>query len=176
MFNLFGSAGLAAGLVAGHRRLAAAGTGAHLLFHDLADHIAGALADDLTAHVAPILLDHVAICIGDLIHHMGRDQIAAVDGCGSGAHLQRGDGHCLAKGRGGQLHFAQLVGLIILHEARLTGQVHAGAAGKAKGIEVVIERSGSQRAGPAGIVDIAALTRRASASVMVPWALWPAQW
>ena len=68
--------------VAGHIGiLAAAGAVAHLIFHDLADHIAGALADDLTAHIGTDFLDHVAICIGDLIHHMGRDQIAAVDGC-----------------------------------------------------------------------------------------------
>ena len=159
--QLFGSAGLAADTVAGHIGiLAAAGTGTHLIFHDLADHIAGALADDLTAHIGTDLLDHVAICIGDLIHHMGRDQIAAVDGCGhSGAHLQRGDGHCLTKGRGSQLHFAQLVGLIILHEARLTGQVHAGAAGKAKGIEVVIEGLGANALAQLDIVDIAALTQ-----------------
>ena len=91
---------------------------------------------------------------------MGRDQIAAVDGRGhSGAHLQRGDGHCLTKGRGSQLHFAQLVGLIILHEARLTGQVHAGAAGKAKGIEVVIEGLGANALAQLDIVDIAALTQ-----------------
>ena len=159
--QLFGSAGLAADTVAGHIGiLAAAGAVAHLIFHDLADHIAGALADDLTAHIGTDLLDHVAICIGDLIHHMGRDQIAAVDGCGhSGAHLQRGDGHCLTKGRGSQLHFAQLVGLIILHEARLTGQVHAGAAGKAKGIEVVIEGLGANALAQLDIVDIAALTQ-----------------
>ena len=157
--QLFGSAGLAADTVAGHIGiLAAAGAVAHLIFHDLADHIAGALADDLTAHIGTDFLDHVAICIGDLIHHMGRDQIAAVDGCGhSGAHLQRGDGHCLTKGRGSQLHFAQLVGLIILHEARLTGQIHAGAAGKAKGIEVVIEGLGANALAQLDIVDIAAL-------------------
>ena len=28
------------------------------------------------------------------------------------SHLQRGDGHCLTKGRGSQLHFAQLVDLL----------------------------------------------------------------
>ena len=45
----------------------------------------------------------------------------------------------------------------LLYTSRLTGQIHAGAAGKAKGIEVVIEGLGANALAQLDIVDIAAL-------------------
>ncbi len=109
--QLLGGAGLAADAVAGHIGVAAAALGAvaHLVLHDLADGLAGALADDLTADVCADLLNDIAVLVGDLIHHMGGDQIAAVDGRrDGGADLQRGHGHGLTEGGGSQLDLAQL--------------------------------------------------------------------
>ena len=70
--QLLGSAGLAADAVTGHIGVfAAAGAVAHLVLHHLPDDLAGALADDLTAHICADLLNDIAVGIGDLIHHMG---------------------------------------------------------------------------------------------------------
>ena len=159
--QLFGSAGLAADAVAGHIGvLAAAGTGAHLIFHDLADHVTGTLADHLTADIGADLLNDVAVGIGDLIHDMGRDQIAAVDRCcHRSAHLQRGDRHGLTKGRGCQLHFAQLAALVVLHKTGLAGQVHARAVGEAKGVKVIVERLRPNPLAQLDVIDIAALAQ-----------------
>ena len=160
--QLLGSTGLAADAVAGHIGVfAAAGAVAHLVLHHLPDDIAGALADDLTAHVCADLLNDVAVGIGDLIHHMGGDQISAVDGGrNGGAHLQRGDGHGLTEGGGSQLHLAQLVGAVVLHKVGLAGQVHPSAGGKAEGIEVVIELLRTDTLPQLDVVDVAALAQR----------------
>ena len=160
--QLLGSTGLAADAVAGHIGVfAAAGAVAHLVLHHLPDNLAGALADDLTAHVCADLLNDVAVGIGDLIHHMGGDQIPAVDGGrNGGAHLQRGDGHGLTEGGGRQLHLAQLVGAVVLHKVGLAGQVYTGAGGKAKGIEVVIELLRADTLPQLDVVDVAALAQR----------------
>ena len=92
---------------------------------------------------------------------MGGDQIPAVDGGrNGGAHLQRGDGHGLTEGGGSQLHLAQLVGAVVLHKVGLAGQVHAGAGGKAEGIEVVIELLGAHALAQLDVVDVAALAQR----------------
>ena len=159
--QLLGSAGLAADAVTGHIGVfAAAGAVAHLVLHHLPDNLAGALADDLTAHICADLLNDIAVGIGDLIHHMGGDQIPAVDGGrNGGAHLQRGDGHGLTEGGGGQLHLAQLVGAVVLHKVGLAGQVHAGAGGKAEGIEVVIELLRADALPQLDVVDVAAFAQ-----------------
>ena len=160
--QLLGGAGLAADAVAGHIGVfAAAGAVAHLVLHHLPDDLAGTLADDLTAHICADLLNDIAVGIGDLIHHMGGDQIPAVDGGrNGGAHLQRGDGHGLTEGGGSQLHLAQLVGAVVLHKVGLAGQVHAGAGGKAEGIEVVIELLRADALPQLDVVDVAALAQR----------------
>ena len=91
---------------------------------------------------------------------MRGDQIAAVDGCRHGsAHLQRRDGHGLAECRGGQLHLTQLIGRIILHQAGLAGQVHAGALGKAKGVKIIVELLGAHALAQLDVVEVAALAQ-----------------
>ena len=160
--QLFGGAGLAADAVACNVGVAAAALGAvaHLKLHDLADGLAGALADDLTADVGADLLHHIAVLVRDLIHHMGGDQIAAVDCRRDGsAHLQRGHGHGLTKGGGGQLHLAQTALAVILHEAGLIGQVHTGALGKAEGIKVIIEQARTHALAQLDKVDVAAVAQ-----------------
>ena len=159
--QLLGGTGLAADAVAGHIGVfAATGAVAHLVLHHLPDDLAGALTDDLTAHVCADLLNDIAVGIGDLIHHMGGDQIPAVDGGrNSGAHLQRGDGHGLTEGGGRQLHLAQLVSAVVLHKVGLAGQVHPGAGGKAEGIEVVIELLRADALPQLDVVDVAALAQ-----------------
>ena len=91
---------------------------------------------------------------------MGGDQIAAVD-CrrDGGAHLQRGHGHGLTKGGGGQLHLAQTALAVILHEAGLIGQVHAGALGKSEGIKVIIEQAGAHALAQLDKVDVATVAQ-----------------
>ena len=71
--QLLGGAGLAADAVACNVGVAAAALGAvaHLKLHDLADGLAGALADDLTADVGADLLHHIAVLVRDLIHTWG---------------------------------------------------------------------------------------------------------
>ena len=161
--QLLGRAGLAADAVACHIGAAAAALGAvrHFIFHDLADGLAGALADDLAADVCPHLFDDVAVLVGDLIHHMRGDEIAAVDSSGDGrADLQRRDRHGLTEGRRGQLDFAQAAFAVILHEVRLAGQVHTGALGEAEGVEVIIEQAGTDALAQLDEVDVAAVPQR----------------
>ena len=158
--QLLGRAGLAADAVARHIGAAAAALRAigHLIFHDLPDGLAGALADDLTADIRADFLDDVAVLVGDLIHHMRGHEVAAVDGCrDGGADLQRGHRHGLTEGRGGQLHFAQAALAVILHEAGLVGQVHAGPLGKAEGVEVIVEQAGADPLAQLDEVDVAAV-------------------
>ena len=85
--------GLAADAVArdvGVGAAAGGGAVADLVFHDLADGLTGAFADDLAADVRADLLDDIAVLVGYLIHHMRGDEVAAVDGCrDGGADLQR---------------------------------------------------------------------------------------
>ena len=159
--QLLGRTGLAADAVARDVGVGAAAGGsavAHLIFHDLADGLAGALADDLTADVRADLLDDVAVLVGYLIHHMRGDEVAAVDGCrDGGADLQRGHSHCLTEGGRRKLDLAQLALGVILHHARLVGQVHAGALGEAESVEVVVEDAGTQPLTQLDEVDVAAV-------------------
>ena len=160
--QLLGGAGFAADAVARHVGATAAALGAvgHLVLHDVPDGLAGALADDLTADARADLLHHIAVLVGDLIHHVGRHQISAVDGGRKGgAHLQRGDCHGLAEGRGGQLHLAQLAGVVVLHEIGLVGQIDAGAPGEAEGVEVIVEEARPHPLAQLDEVDVAAVAQ-----------------
>src|SRR5699024_484408 len=156
-----GSARLAADAVARHIGAVAAAAGgavAHLVLHDLADGLAGAAADDLAADARPDLLHHVAVGVHDLVHHMGGDQIAAVDRRRHRrAHLQGGHRHGLAKSGGGQLHLAHVLVGVVLHVAGLVGQVHAGALGKAKGLEIVVKGLDPDPLAQLDEVDVAAV-------------------
>ena len=159
--QLLGRTGLAADAVTrdvGVGTAAGGGAVAHLIFHDLPDGLAGALADDLAADVRADLLDDVAVLVGYLIHHMRGDEVAAVDGCrDGGADLQRGHGHCLTEGGRRKLDLAQLALGVILHHARLVGQIHAGALGEAESVEVVVEGAGTQPLTQLDEVDVAAV-------------------
>ena len=91
---------------------------------------------------------------------MGGNQITAIDCRRDGsAHLQRGHGHGLTKGGGGQLHLAQTALAVILHEAGLIGQIHAGALGKSKGIKVITEQAGAHTLAQLDEVDVAAVAQ-----------------
>ena len=89
---------------------------------------------------------------------MGGDQIAAVDRRRHRrAHLQGGHRHGLAKSGGGQLHLAHVLVGVVLHVAGLVGQVHAGALGKAKGLEVVVKGLDPDPLAQLDEVDVAAV-------------------
>ena len=89
---------------------------------------------------------------------MRGDKIAAVDRRrDGGADLQRGHGHGLTEGGGRKLDLPQLVLGVILHHARLIGQVHAGALGEAEGVEVVIKDAGAEPLPQLDEVDVAAV-------------------
>ena len=158
--QLLGRTGLAADAVARHVGAAATALSAvrHFVFHDLADGVAGALADDLTADVGTDLLNDVAVLVGDLIHHMGGDEVAAVDGCrNGGADLQRRDRHGLTERRGSELDFAQLAGVVVLHKVGLVGQIHARPLGEAERVKVIVEEAGAHPLAQLDEVDVAAV-------------------
>ena len=152
--QLFTGAGFAADAIACHIGISARVTGlaaAHHIFHHRAHLLAHLLADHLTLDLGFNGFHGVAVCIHDMIHHMRRDQIAAVyHRRGGSDHLQRRDFLSLTKGRAGQLdlaHFAVralFFGRVIQKIGRFAGQIDAGGFSKAKGVEIIVKARYSQ--------------------------------
>ena len=51
--------------------------------------------------------------------------------------LQRRDRHGLTEGRGSELDFAQLAGVVVLHKVGLVGQIHARPLGETERVKVI---------------------------------------
>ena len=138
---LVGGTGLAAHPVARHLAVAAGAAADHVLQH-LPDRGGGLLADDLPDGGGVVLLDHVAVAVQLLIHHVGLVEVSAVDAGGLGGdELEGGDVVVLAKGVAGQIQGGE----------RLPGgedaphvplEVHACLVHQAEVLHVVVEPVG----------------------------------
>ena len=138
--------------------------GVHAGLHHRQQLLADFLRDDLAADGGLRLLHHVAAAVGDGIHHIGGDQIAAVgDGRHRGRHLHRRDGLVLAEGRRIEvgIHFGHLLGIVDAGPAGLVGQVDAGGLGEAEGLDIVVKDRGLQGLRRLDEPEVAAVVERA---------------
>ena len=159
-------AGLAADAVARH-----IGVGAgvvvpfpvDIVFHHGKQLAADLLGDDLTADTCLGLGDDVAVLIGDGIHHIGGDQIAAVgNGRHGRGHLHRGYGLVLAEGCRIEvcIDLRHLLGVVDACPAGLIGQVDAGGLGEAERLNIVVEYLRLQCFGCLNEPEVAAVVQR----------------
>ena len=164
--QLLGSTGFAADGVTGHVHVAAGIavlTTAHVVLHHLAQLFADFLGDNLTADVGLGLADYVARIIGHAVHHIGSDQITAVDHRrNSRGHLDGGDFLGLAESGGIQVGLDLLhVGLGLGNAFGFIGQVDAGGLGQAESLVIVIEKFRAHELGHLDEVQVAALFQSA---------------
>ena len=85
------------------------------------------------------MLEHVAVGVGDLAHHIGPHQVAAVDhGGGGGDELQGGDLEALAEGGHRQVHVGKFIPAPD-HAGGLTLHIDAGGLQETEVLQVIVE-------------------------------------
>ena len=165
----FGSAGLAADAVACHVGVLAGvadaqgAVGVNVVLHHREDLLADFLGDDLTADAGVGLADDVARIVGDGIHDIRGDQVAAVgDGRNGGSHLHGGDGLVLAESGGVQVgvDLGHLLGVVHAGPAGLAGQVNTGGLGKTEGPDIIVKHGRLQGLRRLDKPEVAAVIQR----------------
>ena len=137
--------------------------GVDVILHHGQQLLADFLGDDLAADVRLGLADDVARVIGDGIHDIRRDEIAAVgDGRDGGGHLHGGDGLVLAERGGVQVgvDLGHLLGVVHAGPAGLTGQVNAGGLGEAKRLDIIVKHGRLQGLCRLDEPEVAAVVQR----------------